>query len=378
MATDRPAGPAASTLFIGLISGTSVDAVDAVLADCSQRRPRVLDSLEFPWPEALRAELLAAGRGRHRLDAAGWGALGARTGSVMAAATRALLDKAGLESNQVRAIGSHGQTLFHAPDANPAFSVQIGDPARIAAETGIDVVADFRAADLAAGGQGAPLAPLIHQILLADPGECRAVVNLGGIANVSVLESGAPVRGFDTGPANALLDAWCHRHTGRTLDAGGAWAASGRVIPDLLEAWLADPWFARPGPRSTGTETFNLDWLATKGGLEGRDPADVQATLVELSARSLADALVSVSAPDRVLLAGGGAANPVLVSAVVRALEPIPVAGVAEYGVDPDSLEALLMAWLADGFLAGRTVDTGPITGAGGPIRPGALYPAPG
>ncbi len=364
-----------SPVYIGLISGTSVDAIDAALVDFSGASPQLLEFEEYPWPDALRTELIAVGREGRRLDAGAWGRLDARVAEVFTAAAGDLLKAASIRPGDVRAIGSHGQTLFHAPDETPPFTVQLGDGAAIAGRTGIDVVADFRRADLAAGGQGAPLAPLIHQVLFASPSETRAVINLGGIANVTWLRPGQAPEGFDTGPANGLMDAWCLRHRGQAMDSGGQWAAGGQVVPELLDRLLADPYFRRVPPKATGTEYFNLDWLEERGP-GSIEPRDVQATLLALTARSLAENLAGSRRPDRVLLTGGGVHNEALIDAIARALDPVPVEPAAAPGISADAMEAVLFAWLAREHVEGRAVDTRSITGARHPVRLGALYPA--
>lgn len=356
-----------------------MDGVDAAAVSFTTDGVTVHAALTHRFDPALETEL---GRLRERPERcdAGWLArLDARLGDAFAEAACALLDRCSIPRNRIRAIGSHGQTVFHDPRPPHGSSLQLGDPARIAHRTGIDVIADFRRADIAAGGQGAPLAPLLHQRLLAHPGEHRLVLNLGGIANLSLLPATGGVQGFDTGPANCLLDAWCRRHRGEPMDRDGRWAASGRVIRPLLEDLLSDPWFGAPPPKSTGIEHFNLRWLEARLGRAGLPPTDVQATLAELTAASVADAItrhVPFQAA-RLLVAGGGAANTELMRRIRERVAPIPVQNVREMGVDPDHLEAMLFAWLAQEFVAGRAIDTRSVTGARAPVRLGALWPAP-
>lgn len=364
---------------IGLISGTSMDGIDAVLIEFGAGPPRQLAGRTFDYPQALRTELDVLRRDPDRYPAAGLARLDAEVGAAFAAAALGLLEHAGVDATTVRAIGSHGQTVLHRPDDAVACTLQIGDPSRIAEATGIDVVADLRRADLAAGGQGAPLAPLIHQALLADTVEHRLVINLGGIANVTVLPAGGGVSGFDTGPANCFMDDWYRAHHPDRFDAGGAWASSGTVDPVLLDRLLADPWFERKPPKSTGIEYFSPAWLRARLPEDAaRRAADIQATLAEFSARTLIEAIERFVPfrPDRVLLCGGGVANRHLVDRITTRLDAIPVESTAAHGIDPDFVEATLIAWLAHEHLAGRPIATPSVTGAAHPVRLGALWPA--
>lgn len=363
--------------FIGLISGTSMDGIDTAAVDFSGGRPELRAAETVPYDASLRAELDELRADPDAFPAARLARLDASVGEAFAFAACRLLDKARWQPDRVRALGSHGQTVLHRPDDDPPHTLQIGDPTRIATATGIDVVADFRRADLAAGGQGAPLAPLLHAALLGEPGRTRAVVNLGGIANATVIDGERAVAGFDTGPANCFLDHWFrvhrdHRHDDR-YDAGGRWAGCGRIDPSLLERLMGDAYFDKPPPKSTGIEYFSTGWLRARVPADAR-PVDVQATLAEFSAATLVDALVPFR-PDRVLLCGGGTANDDLVERIRRRLGTTPVHSTAEYGIDPEFVEATLMAWLAREFTAGRQVDTRSITGAARPVRLGALWP---
>lgn len=368
-----------STLFLGLISGTSMDGIDVVLVDLSGPRPRHVAAATVDYPAPLRLVLDELRRDPDAFPAARLARLDAEVGRTFAAAARALLERSDVEARAVRAIGSHGQTVLHRPDDDPAHTLQIGDPSVIAEVTGIDVVADFRRADLAAGGQGAPLAPLIHQALLADERENRLVVNLGGIANVTVLPKAGGVAGFDTGPANCFLDDWYRAHHPGRFDANGAWAASGQVDEALLGRLLAEPYFDRAAPKSTGIEYFSPAWLNARLPADaGRRPADIQATLAEFSARTLVDAIRRFVAcdPDRMLLCGGGVASAHLVARISAQLPGLPIESTAAHGIEPGFVEATLIAWLAREHLAGRRIDTPPITGARHPVRLGALWPA--
>jgi anhydro-N-acetylmuramic acid kinase len=369
--------PAGGALYVGLISGTSADGIDAALCRF-EPTPRLLAGLTHPWPMALRERIVAAGADARAFDLDAFGHLDVAIGQCFADAVAALLADTGLDAAAVRAIGSHGQTLRHRPHGELPFSLQIGDPSVIAERTGIDTVADFRRADIAAGGQGAPLMPAFHAAMLAIPGHARAVLNLGGIANLTVLDADGHVTGFDTGPANGLLDAWCMRHCGEPFDRDGAFAARGRVDEALLAQWLAEPYFALAPPKSTGREYFGLDWLDAQPGTAAGDPADVQATLLALTVRSVAAALnAHAGAAEEVLVCGGGVHNPQLMRALELALAPRAVRSTAELGVDPDYVEAMGFAWLARQRLRDLPGNLPAVTGARGERRLGVVYAAP-
>ncbi|MBV6799043.1 anhydro-N-acetylmuramic acid kinase [Xanthomonas campestris pv. paulliniae] len=369
-----------SPLYLGLMSGTSADGIDAALvrfADATHRRCELVAGTTVAWEPQLRETLVALGQGAETVAIDALGQLDAQVGLAFAAAANRLIGDSGVERRQIRAIGSHGQTIRHRPNANPAFTWQIGDASRIAEHTGITTVADFRRRDVAAGGQGAPLMPAFHLAMLGAGDEDRAVLNLGGIGNLTLIPRDGAVLGFDTGPANALLDSWCQRHHGTPFDAEGAFAASGRVDAALLQALLADPWFALPPPKSTGREQFHLDWAVQAMGSARLDAADVQATLLELTAASVADALLRLQPTTRrVLVCGGGVRNPVLLARLAARLPGMVVESSARYGLDPDYLEAMGFAWLAAELLAGRAANLPAVTGAAGPRLLGAIYPA--
>lgn len=373
--------PAPSLYYIGLISGTSADGIDAALVrfdggDNTPLHAELIAARTLPWQPDVRARLVWLGQGGALDSLDELGELDAQVGEAFAEAALAILETAGIERSQVAAIGSHGQTVRHRPYVAHPFSLQIGDAARIAERTGITTIADFRRRDIAAGGHGAPLLPALHHALLHDPGEQRAVLNLGGIANLTLLPSDGAVRGFDTGPANALMDLWCHEHTGRPYDEAGAWGATGQVDAALLERLLGDPWFAQPPPKSSGREHFQRKWLAPHLR-SGAVPVDVQATLRELTARTIAEAL-HASQPDtqRVLVCGGGVHNPVLMETLRQVLPGVALASTAEFGLDPDHVEAMGFAWLARQTLAGKPGNLPTVTGAAGPRILGAIYPA--
>jgi anhydro-N-acetylmuramic acid kinase len=345
--------------FIGLISGTSADGVDAALVEFDPT-PRVIAAITVPYPHELRAELLAFMAGDYRGDPIDQLLrLDRAVGERFAAAASAVLARSGTPTAAVRAIGSHGQTLRHRP---PASTLQVGDPNLIAARLDLPVIADFRRMDMAVGGQGAPLVPAFHRAAFGSEVEARAIVNIGGIANVTLLAADGSTTGGDVGPGNALLDAWCAAQGGGAFDAGGALAARGRVDAALLGRLKADPYFARPLPKSTGRELFNLAWLEA-ALVPGLAAADIQATLAELSAVVIAGALRPLR-PARVLACGGGVHNEHLMRRLAQSLAPLPLATTAELGLDPDFVEAAAFAWLARESLAGRPGNAPEATGA--------------
>jgi len=376
----------AGSLYIGLISGTSVDAIDSVVLDAERAPPAVIASRSHPIPPELRAEALALAAVAETDPERVW-RLDVALGELFAEAAGALLAHAGLLACEVRAIGSHGQTVRHRPRARPPFSAQLGDPGVIAERTGITTVADFRRRDLAAGGEGAPLAPAFHAAALAPDadgdagGTDRVVVNLGGIANATLLPGDAarPVIGFDTGPANALLDLWASRHLSAPMDRNARWAETGTVHETLLARLLEDEFFAAPPPKSTGREHFDGAWLDARLASVGPPPppADVQRTLCALTVRTVADAVAARAAADaEVLVCGGGVHNPMLMAGLGEALAPRTVRSTAERGVDPDWVEAATFAWLAARTLAGLPGNVPSVTGARREVVLGGIYPA--
>ena len=368
----------ASALYLGLISGTSADGIDVALVSFEQGLPQLRAALTHPWPEALRERVLALAQDLTSFNLDTYGRLDVAVGRHFANAARALLDTSGIGPHAVRAIGSHGQTVRHRPGGEAPFTLQIGDPTVIAEACRIDVVADFRRADVAAGGQGAPLLPAVHAMLLGQPGVTRVVLNLGGIANITVLGPESQVLGFDTGPANGLLDAWCMEQRGEPFDRDGAFAAAGKVDAPLLESLLADPYFALPPPKSTGREHFHLAWLLRQPRVALLSPADVQATLLELTAHTVADAIEAhAPAATEVLVCGGGVHNARLMARLAEWLAPRCVASTAAHGIDPDYLEAAAFAWLARQRVLGLPGNLPAVTGARGHRVLGALYPAP-
>lgn len=368
-------------LYAGLMSGTSLDGVDAVLADFPAESPmRVLAHVARPMPPALHAELLALNApGEQELHRA---ALAANAiARLYADATLALLRAAGREPAEITALGAHGQTVRHRPGEfdGTGYTSQLLNGALLAELTGVDVVCDLRSRDLAAGGQGAPLVPAFHAARFAEPGLTTAVLNLGGIANLSLLHADGRLGGFDCGPGNVLLDLWCQRQQGAPYDADGAWAATGTVLPSLLAPALAEPFFARQPPKSTGRDLFHAAWLDALLAGHGGTPAaaDVQATLAELTVRAAADALLR-HAPDvqRLLVCGGGALNGHLMRRLAAALPGVVVASSESGGLPPTQVEACAFAWLAHAFTQRLPGNRPEVTGARGPRLLGALYPA--
>jgi anhydro-N-acetylmuramic acid kinase len=366
------------TLYIGLMSGTSVDGIDAVLLDVGPQQLQLRAAAQRSWPDSLRQRLhqLIEHPGEVAIDELG--ELDHAVGAEFAAAASQLLAATSLDAGQIRAIGSHGQTVRHRPRGLTPFTMQIGDPNLIAERTGIDVIADFRRRDVAAGGEGAPLVPVFHAAAFGQPGRTQAVVNIGGIANVTLLAADGTVMGFDTGPGNCLLDGWARRHLGQPIDTDGRWARSGRVNAALLQALLAEPYFSLPHPKSTGRELFASTWL--ERALAGRtvEPPDVQATLAELTARSIGAALLAGGGqppPDRVLVCGGGAYNQHLMNRLAAALPGIELATTASCGIAPEHVEGAAFAYLAHCHLNGLAGNVPTVTGARHGVILGAQYP---
>jgi len=367
-------------LYIGLMSGTSMDAVDAVLVGFDDTgSPHLAATCSCPIPDTLKQRLRDVCHFRHdHLDECA--RLDCDFGQFQATVVNDLLKTSGIAPEAVRAIGSHGQTVRHVPNGNPPYSIQIGDPALLAVVTGIDVVADFRRQDIAAGGQGAPLVPAFHAASWRTPNEDRVLLNLGGISNITILpgDMERPVLGLDCGPANTLLDAWIRKNLGLNLDEGGRWAAKGHVIKPLLEQMLSDPYFKRPLPKSTGTEYFNLDWLTTQleaSASENAHPADIQATLCALTVESVTCSIRQF-APETtiVYVCGGGALNDHLIEALRARMDPTRLQTTSELGLDPQWVEATAFAWLARENLHGRPGNLPSVTGATKALVLGGLY----
>ena len=376
-ASDQPAVHDGG-LFIGLMSGTSVDGIDAALVRFTPR-PEVVSARTYPLEPALAAEVLRLSQADASVHLDDLGRLDTRLGEALANAALQLLQSAGIAIEAVTAIGSHGQTLRHAPGGESPFTMQLGDAHVIAERTGIRTVADFRRRDVAAGGQGAPLVPAFHARMFGGASEDRAVLNIGGIANLTLLPVQGAVRGFDTGPGNGLMDAWILRHHGERFDRAGALAARGSVDAPLLARLLDEPWLALPPPKSTGRDLFHGAWLDARLQTAGASVADVQATLCRFTARTVADALRS-SLPrcKRLLVCGGGVHNPALMAALAAEWPGLAIESTAAHGLDPDFVEALAFAWLARETLAGRPGNLPAVTGARGPRVLGVVYPGAG
>lgn len=377
-----------SDYYIGLMSGTSLDGVDGVLLDLSAPALRVIAAASLPFSTHFKAALLALNSpGHNELHKAA--RAGNQLAGVYADVVQALLEKAadqGIKAEHITAIGAHGQTVRHQPQATSAgpagagYTLQLNNPAMLAELSRIDVVADFRSRDVAAGGQGAPLVPAFHAGVFGRADATVAVLNLGGIANLSILPAGgsAEVTGFDCGPGNALMDAWCQQHTSQPFDDGGQWAASGKLLPALLASLLDEPYFAQPLPKSTGRDLFSMVWLRHKlAPFTAARPQDIQATLTELTARTCTEGVKRYAlSASSLIVCGGGAFNRYLLQRIQAGLPGIKVVSSDAHGLPPLQVEAAAFAWLAQ-----RTVKREPgnlpgVTGAAGPRILGAIYPA--
>ncbi len=364
--------------YIGLMSGTSIDAVDCVLVTFENNDVHLRAYLDHPVSNDIKTRLHALSRSAKQASLDEYSQLDVIMGRLFADAANQLLTNTGMSAAQITAIGSHGQTVYHQPEGDTPTSIQIGDPNIIAELTGITTVADFRRRDIAAGGQGAPLVPAFHQAIFQVPDEVRTIVNIGGIANVTLLPANPdePVRGFDTGPGNTLLDQWAMRHLGQAMDRDGEFARQGNSNAALLQKLVFDPYFARPLPKSTGREYFNLDWLDGYLAESRVNPEDVQASLCELSANTIINA-ISKHAPQthRIIVCGGGAHNPVLMALLNNNDAGFIVESSAAYGVDPDYIEGMAFAWLAHQTLQGRYGNIRSVTGARTDCILGGIYP---
>lgn len=377
-----------SRYYIGLMSGTSLDGVDGVLVDFSGKSLHILASASVGFEADFRAELLALNTPSHNeLHRA------ARAGNKIAVSyaevvTRLLsqVSKQGIAASEVQAIGAHGQTVRHQPQRTAptadgsGYTLQLINPSLLAELTGIDVVADLRNRDIAAGGQGAPLVPAFHNHVFGQKETMVAVLNVGGIANLSVLpgQAGAPVLGFDCGPGNALMDTWCLRHTGQPFDAGGAWAASGQYLPQLLQQLRLDPYFEQAPPKSTGRDLFSLSWLKSKlRDFPAAAPQDIQNTLTELTASTCTDCVNRYAKEStRLIVCGGGAFNHYLLQRLQAGLPGLQVESSAQHGLPPLQVEAAAFAWLARQTVTRQAGNLPSVTGAAGPRILGAIYQA--
>jgi anhydro-N-acetylmuramic acid kinase len=365
-------------LYIGLLSGTSMDSVDAALIDLSEATTQLLASHNEPIEPQLRERILQlCSPGDDEIDRAG--VLDRELGFLFASAANRLLEASGFKATDILAIGSHGQTIRHRPkDASRpgerAFTWQIGDPNTIAECCEITTVADFRRRDIAAGGQGAPLVPLFHQSAFGKLGTNRAIVNIGGMSNISLLEADQSLSGFDTGPGNVLLDGWIEHHQGKNYDFDGAWSASGVVIEPVLDAMLEHPFFALPAPKSTGREEFNIAWLIQLlAKFSPQEPANIQATLAELTATSIAREIENTNSTE-IFVCGGGAYNAHLMHRLQQLLGQRPLRSTAALGIAPEWVEASAFAWLASRALQGAVGSDARVTGATGARVLGAIH----
>jgi anhydro-N-acetylmuramic acid kinase len=370
------------TRYLGLISGTSVDGVDACIAEFRAHKCRILSARTTAYPAELRSRLQTLITAP-QAELGEIGGLDVALGRFFGACALALIRDAGLVPVDIKAIGHHGQTVFHAPNGKEPFSLQLGDPNSVAAATGITTVADFRRRDMAHGGQGAPLVPAFHEWLWRTPRETRVVVNIGGIANVTVIRPRRPLVGFDTGPGNTLLDAWIQRCRGLSYDADGAWARLGTVDAALLRSMQREPYFAQRPPKSTGREIFHLAWLERHLDSAGRTakPEDVQATLAQLTAATIVGALQKLGLERyRLIVCGSGAQNRDLLARLERQSGREPET-TAAYGVPPDYVEAAAFAWLARARLRSEAGNVPSVTGSRQAAVLGGVYyagePAP-
>jgi len=361
-------------LFIGMLSGTSRDGVDAVLVNFSHGSMDILHAFCTPYPPAVKLtleQLLETGEppGKELANL-----LDDNLGRFFARVAQNLVSEAGMEMRDIRAIGSHGQNVWHQPWGENPVSMQLGRGDLIAHNTGTTVVSNFRNADVNAGGQGAPLAPLLHRHLFRNENENRAILNIGGIANLTVLPAFGGIAGFDCGPGNCLMDAWTRLHLHKDYDNKGDWARKGKVDTSLLERLLDDPYFGLRAPKSTGLEYFNMNWLEKALAGSQLSPTHVQTTLAELTALSITNSLVDFATAHRLLVCGGGVHNNYLMRRIAAALPDAVVEPTTRHGGDPDWVEGLLFAWLARERLNETAQDTVAITGAGFPVLLGDIY----
>jgi anhydro-N-acetylmuramic acid kinase len=358
---------------MGLMSGTSADGVDAVLVDFSQRNIRLIGHVHRAYPPDLRAAIVRLfNPGDDGIDETF--STDAQIGKFFAGAALELLRHTATPAEAVIAIGSHGQTVRHRPGGSPPFTLQLGDANIIAEMTGITTVADFRRRDMASGGQGAPLVPAFHDAIFSATGVCRCILNIGGIANLTLLNPGAGATGFDCGPGNGLLDLWTERHTGNFFDSDGAWSRGGSVDTGLLDRMMRHPFFSQPAPKSTGKEMFNAAWLDSLIADTRLRPVDVARTLIELTAASVAMSIDGLEArPDELFVCGGGTYNGFMLERISHVTGLVP-RSTAELGVHPQHVEAMAFAWMARQTVNGLTANLPAVTGASGPRILGAIH----
>jgi len=364
-----------SDYYIGLISGTSIDGIDCALVQFTGDIPTVVATHCNAISAGLRERILKLCKGTD-IDLRHYGRVDIEIGRLFAASANTLLLQAGKNAADITAIGSHGQTVYHEPNGELPFTLQIGDPNSIAQLTGITTVADFRRRDMVVGGEGAPLAPLLHRNCFASDTTSRVIVNIGGISNITVLPITGECFAFDTGPGNVLMDYWIGKHQQKNYDSNGDWAATGEVAQELLNDLLEEPYFAETHPKSTGRELFNGTWLENKVDAMSHkvSDADVQATLLELTARTIHAEICKAITPQEIYICGGGAQNSVLMNRLQTLFGEVPVASTAELGVHPDWVEATAFAWMAKQTLEGKEIDTTALTGADKPTILGGIY----
>ncbi|MBF8999194.1 anhydro-N-acetylmuramic acid kinase [Vibrio nitrifigilis] len=362
-------------LYIGLMSGTSLDGIDVAITAIDSKAISLVASDCLPIPETLKAGLLSIALNEPS-TIANIGMLDHQLGLLYSNAVMHILKLANLTPKDITAIGCHGQTVFHQPLGPHRFTVQLGDANLIAAQTGITTVADFRRKDMALGGQGAPLVPAFHQHLFGQNHSNVVILNIGGIANISILETTGHALGFDTGPGNMLMDAWCLKHHNHPFDQDAKWAQQGQIIPELLQHLMQDKYFALPSPKSTGREYFHLGWLEQHMGLESYSPVDVQRTLCELTALTVAEQIQPYQSGDHpsVYVCGGGAQNPLLMERLAQLLPNWHITTTSQQGVDSDAMEAMAFAWLAERRIHNQPSNLPSVTGACRPASLGVIY----
>lgn len=366
-------------LYIGLMSGTSLDGIDAVLVDGTSPKIHLLGTHQHPFPTELKKKINKVSVGTTSLSPLEFGLLDNQLGELFASSVTALLEKYGYSASNIEAIGCHGQTIFHQPNPPQSLTMQLGNPHVIAERTGITTVADFRRRDVVAGGQGAPLAPLFHEAAFRSTIQNRVILNIGGIANITILpkDNLRPISGFDTGPGNCLLDAWIDEHLNQPYDDEGNWALTGKVDEPLFKLFLKEPYFALPPPKSTGKELFNLHWVRKKLKLRKATlaPQDVQATLLECTVHSIAHAIMLYGGtPFSVYVCGGGIHNKALLFALAQKLYPNDVLSTEDLSLPPDWIEATTFAWLAKKTLKREQLNVPPITGAQHSVVLGTVF----
>ena len=365
-------------LYIGLMSGTSLDGLDIVVVDLSNHEPKIINQAFVPMPEALRSTLFNACNSA-TIEYSTLACLDNEIARLSAKAVDSVLSQSNINKENISAIGSHGQTIFHAPEGNHPTTLQIGDPNLIVELTGITTIADFRRRDVAAGGQGAPLVPAFHHAVFSSTQENRVILNIGGIANITILpkETSKEVIGFDTGPGNVLMDFWANEHINSKYDKSGSWASTGQVNTKLLEIMLQDDFFARRPPKSTGRETFNPQWLSrflSTPQFSSVKTEDIQATLLELTALSISHAIQEYAKhTNRVITCGGGAYNAYLLKRIQASLN-ISIDSSSDHGIAPDWVEATAFAWLAKQTMEKRPGNLPSVTGAQRAVILGGIY----